>query len=240
MTISVSDLSRLTTVEVSADGEEFTPINGKTKWAPKPAEASTEDATTMEDDGWEYPEVTGYKWSAELEVLRKRYADDAESPLVHDPGQELCRAAVGKFGPAAQLYVRYYDTEGLLPAYQGLALVTWEPTESNVKGLSGAKITFTGQGKLRDDVTNPNAVPVVTGATPSNAITGATVTITGSGFTGATAVTFGGTAAGTFTVVSATQITATMPAGGSGSAAIVVTTPAGTSNSFAYTRGGSE
>ena len=58
---------------------------------------------------------------------------------------------------------------------------------------------------------------------------GTSVIITGTGFTGATGVTFGpGNAASTFTVNSTTQITATSPPG-SGTVDVQVTTPAGTS-----------
>jgi uncharacterized protein YhjY with autotransporter beta-barrel domain len=75
------------------------------------------------------------------------------------------------------------------------------------------------------------AAPTITGATPnvgSNA-GGTSVVLTGTNFTGATAVTFGGTAATSFTVDSATQITATVPAAGAaGAVAIAVTTPGGT------------
>jgi hypothetical protein len=54
------------------------------------------------------------------------------------------------------------------------------------------------------------------------------VIITGTGFTGATGVSFGGTAASSFTVDSDTQITAVSPAG-TGTGDITVTTAAGTS-----------
>ena len=55
-----------------------------------------------------------------------------------------------------------------------------------------------------------------------------TVTITGTGFTGATAVSFGATAAAKYKVESSTKITATSPAG-SGTVEVTVTTPGGTS-----------
>jgi hypothetical protein len=57
---------------------------------------------------------------------------------------------------------------------------------------------------------------------------GTSVTITGSNFTGATSVTIGGTAATSFTVGSATTITATTPAHAAGTVDIAVTTPGGT------------
>jgi hypothetical protein len=57
---------------------------------------------------------------------------------------------------------------------------------------------------------------------------GTSVTITGTNFTGATAVAFGSTAAASFTVNSETSITAVSPAG-SGNVDVTVTTPKGTS-----------
>src|SRR5262249_45887576 len=53
--------------------------------------------------------------------------------------------------------------------------------------------------------------------------------ITGSNFTGATAVSFGSSAATSFTVNSSTQITAVAPAGSAGTVNITVTTANGTS-----------
>ena len=74
------------------------------------------------------------------------------------------------------------------------------------------------------------AAPTVTGLSPTSgpAAGGTLVTITGTGFTGATAVDFGTTAATDFTVVNDTTITAVSPAG-TGVANVTVTTPAGTS-----------
>jgi hypothetical protein len=87
--------------------------------------------------------------------------------------------------------------------------------------------------------------PAVTGLSPTTGppAGGNTVTITGSGFTGATAVTFGGwvgsypsgyvigTPATSFQVLSDSTILATAPAG-TGTVEVFVTTPAGTSASL--------
>ncbi|MFY8003710.1 MAG: hypothetical protein ACOVNR_02665, partial [Chitinophagaceae bacterium] len=72
---------------------------------------------------------------------------------------------------------------------------------------------------------NPNAT--------QNGYTGSTITITGTNFTGATAVSFGGTAAASFNVDNATTITAIVAAGTSGN--VSVTTPNGTANLAGFT-----
>ncbi len=68
--------------------------------------------------------------------------------------------------------------------------------------------------------------PTVTSISPDTAQSGATVTITGTNLTGATAVSFGGIPATSFNVTNATTIAAVVGAGGSGD--VVVTTPGGT------------
>ena len=73
--------------------------------------------------------------------------------------------------------------------------------------------------------------PTVTGVSPSSGPTagGTSVTITGTNLTGATAVKFGSNAATNVSVVSATTLTATSPAGSAGTVDVTVTTPGGTS-----------
>jgi hypothetical protein len=74
-------------------------------------------------------------------------------------------------------------------------------------------------------------VPAVLSVSPATGpVAGGTVvTITGTGFTGATAVKFDTADATSYTVNSATQITATAPAGSAGTIDVRVTTPGGTS-----------
>ena len=73
-------------------------------------------------------------------------------------------------------------------------------------------------------------IPSVTSVSPSTgpAVGGTAVTITGSGFTGATAVDFGTAPATSYRVVSDTQVTATAPESG-GTVDVTVTTLGGTS-----------
>ena len=86
-----------------------------------------------------------------------------------------------------------------------------------------------------DVFTFQSAAPTVTAINPSSGPTagGTTVTVTGTGLTGATKVLFGSVAATKFTVVSGTQITAVAPAQAAGARNISVTTPVGTSSSVA-------
>ena len=74
--------------------------------------------------------------------------------------------------------------------------------------------------------------PTVTGFSPTSGPVGTSVTIDGTNFIGATAVTFNGTNQPAFTVVSATQITAAVPAGAT-TGPIAVTTTTGTATSAA-------
>ena len=82
-----------------------------------------------------------------------------------------------------------------------------------------------------DNVSYNPPGPNVSGISPVRGPTGGgtVVTLTGTNFTGATAVKFGATNASSFTVNSATQITATSPAGAAGTVHITVTTASGTS-----------
>ncbi len=75
------------------------------------------------------------------------------------------------------------------------------------------------------------ATPTISSISPSSGPTagGTSVVITGTSLTGTTAVKFGSTNASSYTVDSATQITATSPAGSAGTVNITVTTTGGTS-----------
>ncbi len=121
------------------------------------------------------------------------------------------------------------------------------PAESTTVDPSGTSITATspaGTGTVQVTVTNSAGTsslspqndtfhysPVVLGVSPSNgsANGGTQVTITGSGFTGATGVFFGNAKASKFTVVSDTKIAAISPSG-TGTVAVSVANASGTSS----------
>src|SRR5262249_44739910 len=107
-----------------------------------------------------------------------------------------------------------------------------DPTNGRALVAGSARSTATQAAFLvtRYVATSP-ATPVVSSVSPASGPNGggSSVTITGSGFTGATKVVFRTTPAAGFTVNSDTKITATSPALASGSYQIRVTTPGGTS-----------
>jgi len=74
------------------------------------------------------------------------------------------------------------------------------------------------------------SAPTITGFTPTSGPAGTVVTVSGTNFTGATAVTFNGASAASFSVTSATTIQATVPPGAT-TGPVQVTTPGGTATS---------
>ncbi|WDQ35456.1 IPT/TIG domain-containing protein [Paenibacillus marchantiae] len=95
---------------------------------------------------------------------------------------------------------------------------------------NAAALMFNNVGSTANVLVNAIA-PTITSMSPASGPTsgGTTVTLTGTNLTGATAVKFGATAAASYTVNSATSITATAPAGSLGTVDVTVTTSGGTS-----------
>ena len=96
---------------------------------------------------------------------------------------------------------------------------SWFTTRSGGDGANG-RVIITYEIVL---------TPAISGFTPSPVCTGQNVTITGTNFTGATAVRFNGVNATSYTVNSETQITAVVPVATTGP--ITVITPGGTATS---------
>ncbi|MEU7241324.1 IPT/TIG domain-containing protein [Streptomyces sparsogenes] len=101
-----------------------------------------------------------------------------------------------------------------------------------------AYVTDNNDGNPPGTVSILQVRPIVTGITPPSGTTlgGDTITITGSGFTGATSVTLNSSPVAAFTVVDDNTITATTPAHSAGTVQATVTTPlgSGTGGSFTF------
>ncbi|WP_438801985.1 IPT/TIG domain-containing protein [Actinospica durhamensis] len=133
--------------------------------------------------------------------------------------------------------------------FTGVSAVLFGAASASFTVVSGTQIAATapaGSGSVSLTVTTPGgtssgvtysyvAAPVVSALSPAQGPStgGNTVTITGTGFTGATGVSFGSVFA-PFTVVSSTQITATAPAAPVAPVEVTVVTPGGTSNGVLY------
>ena len=103
-------------------------------------------------------------------------------------------------------------------------------TPAHAAGTAALQVTTPGGSATGASYTFVQAAPTLASASPASAppAGGTGVVLTGTGFVGVTSVTFGGTAAPSFTVNSATQITAVTPAHPAGPAAVQVTTADGT------------
>jgi hypothetical protein len=111
-------------------------------------------------------------------------------------------------------------------ADDGSRFVGWSGACS---GSAGCEVTM-GVAESATATFAAQLAPALSGFSPAAGTAGTSVTVSGSGFTGATAVTFGGTAAQSFSVDSDTQITAAV-APGTATGKVAVTTPEGTASS---------
>jgi hypothetical protein len=141
------------------------------------------------------------------------------------PGTAVNLTGSGFTGATA---VAFNGTAATFTVTSDTQISTTVPAGASTGPITVTTPSGTGTSPSSFTVTAPPA-PAITGVSPSSGAAGSTVTVTGSGFTGATAVAFNGTAA-TFTVTSDTQISTTVPAGAS-TGPITVTTPSGTGTS---------
>ncbi len=132
---------------------------------------------------------------------------------------------------ASGMVVKFDTTSAVFSFIDTTTIVAVAP--SHTAGTVDVTVTTPGgtsPNTAADDyVYTGSTAPVITLLSPASGPVGTTVIIAGSGFTGATLVTFGGIAA-TYTVNSDAQITASVPAGTpAGTVDVRVTTGSGTS-----------
>jgi hypothetical protein len=132
-------------------------------------------------------------------------------------GSNFTDATSVKFGGTSAGFS--VDSDSQITATVPAAATRGKLTVTTAAGIGSSSTAFT--------VIMP---PTITGFTPRSGHAGTTVTITGKGFVGVTAVDFGAAPATSFTVVSETEITAVVAAG-SGNGKVTVSNPAGTASS---------
>lgn len=157
-----------------------------------------------------------------LAVASLKPASGPKGSQVTIAGSGFNATSVVKFNgtKAVSTFVSATSLKATVPA----SATTGKVTVSNPTGAIG-----TATSAASFTVTAP-PVPKITTLSPASGRTGAQVTITGSGFTGATAVSLNGLAAKTFTAVSATKVTATVPNGAT-TGKVKVVAPGGTATS---------
>lgn len=144
---------------------------------------------------------------------------------------------------ANRVRARFYDaidSSATAEAYEATFSVdSMTRRETGNTGTTGEWYSFTLTSYTDiEKIPSPvvNSIATITTALPSAQAVGEVVTLVGTGFASATAITVGGVAAPLFDIVSDTKIYVTLPAGTAGSAPIIVTNPAGASVAKAYTR----
>lgn len=129
-------------------------VPGITEFTPK-VEPSQQDVSTYDTDGWVEQVVTQLAWSIETTIAHRAHPVTG----AFNPAQEFLRRASMSFGTASYVRIRYYDRNGVADdAYQGQALVTWEPSGGGPDETDTIKVTLTGSGPLTA-ITNPATKP---------------------------------------------------------------------------------
>ncbi|MEV6297854.1 IPT/TIG domain-containing protein [Actinoplanes sp. NPDC051861] len=196
-------------------------------------ERRTEDDEAYEDGGWARDAVLGGSWRLEIKLDLSTNLAKTALDTVHAFLLTKFKATRSASAQASEFGIRFYNRDGLDDgqSYEGRVYVK-EWKGSGGKGRETPDLVLQGQGAIVD-ITNPlaSALPVITSLSPAAAGTaaGGLIQIFGQKFTGATQVSFGGTNATNFTVISDVLIVATKPALTAGTKDTVVTTGAGSS-----------
>ncbi len=197
----------------------YTVVSSTSIMAASPPGADTVDVTVMTAAGTS-PIVTAdqFTYAPTVSSLTPAIGPAAGGTLVTITGTGFTGATAVDFGTTAATSYTVVDSTSI--------------TAESPAGAGAVDVTVTTAAGTSP--TSPADVftyaPTVSGLVPSSgpAAGGTMVTITGTGFTGTTAVDFGTTPATTFTVVSSTSIMAASPPG-TGTVDVTVTTGAGAS-----------
>src|SRR5438093_234326 len=169
-------------------------------------------------DGDTVPGIDGY----EADRLFSQYPPPNAVSSTYTP---LSNSALGNGGPSDYSNSSVYQApSGAWVFAAGTIAWSWGLDNFNGYNFADPRIQQTTANVLNAFLTG--VAPTITTFTPESGPVGTSVTIGGTNFMGATAVTFNGSAA-SFTVTSDTAIQTTVPAGAT-TGPLSVTTPAGT------------
>jgi hypothetical protein len=227
----------------TAESPIWTPVRRISDFQPTNT-PTTQTAQTYDDFGSPNDEVTAWAWSAAFAVQANR--STSTGLYLAEVEALLARTRPEAKGDAAVIEARWYHkpesgTPNPADALQGFATVSVQRANIGSDGATEVlNVTLTGKGPGRS-IANPflgwdATAPSVQAVTPSGRGEGDLVTITGAGFVGATDVTVDGVDALDFEVLGGSTIVAILPVGAAGSVPVVVTTAAGVSAPYSYTR----
>jgi|SRR6478609_1285054 len=224
----------------TAGSPSWQPIRRISAWAPS-YPATTQDQATYDDLGATNEAVTARSFATSFTVQGNRSLTTG----LYLPEVEALLAAAKATVDGAVVDIRWYHKPEIgtpNPTDAGRATCRVEITRQNTGNaeIEVFNVTLTGQGPF-ESIANPFAgwdvtQPVLASVTPEGEGVGDLVTLTGTGFLGATAVEFGASPATDFVVANGATIIASLPTGSAGSVNVTVTTPGGESNAVAYTR----
>jgi hypothetical protein len=230
ITISGSAFTGASSVTFGGVAADFTVNSDTSITATVPAETAgtvdvvvtTQTGTSETSSSDQYTYTTGT--APTVSGLSLTTGSTAGGDTISITGSNFTGATGVSFGTVAASFAMQNDgwITATVPAQAaGTVDVTVTTTSGTSSTSSADHYTYTAA-----------SAPSVSGVTASSGSTagGDTVTVIGSGFTGATAVNFGTTAASDFTVLSDTSLVVTAPAGSAGTVGITVTTPSGTSS----------
>ncbi|KOX16573.1 MULTISPECIES: phage tail tube protein [unclassified Streptomyces] len=140
-------------LDMGTNTPTWTLIPGVSEFAPK-IEPTVQELNLYDGEGYPEQVVTMLKWSVETTLAHRA------NPVTRkfSSSQEALRAASMSFGPGSYVKVRWFDRTGLPDAYEGRAVVQWEPDGGDAAEVDTVKVTLTGSGPLTA-ITNPVASP---------------------------------------------------------------------------------
>jgi hypothetical protein len=188
--------------------------------------------TTADYDGDGRPDLaTANNTDATITILRNKGANEpginSFSPTIGEAGTVVTITGNNLSGVTGVSF-------GGTPATSFTLVSSTTITASVGSGATGAVAVDIPNDTLTLPGYTYGIPPSISSISPDSGATGATILITGTGFTGTSVVTFGGTPANSFAVLSDTQISAIVGVGATGSVAITTPTDTASIGGFSY------